>query len=425
MGTLLMAGRAKGAYSQFMRHSSIQAAKTGHPFGGLGFAIKTIVAFWLIYLTTVCVRAMLSGDFWGVVLNRAPTVASGIVLTFGIYLVIHSVREGAGIRRRAVIATIASITAAMLQGGAIIATSPLVNDTQSEYRIQAREGAVIVQKGREITIERNSGEPLVFTLPQIEELGASQKMRIAADAAVVWLFFFAAWSAVYIAGVSAGQVAASRRKIAEAEAAAQAAQVRALRYQVNPHFLFNTLNSLSSLVMTGRTERAESMLMALSTFFRTSLSLDPAESVTLAEEIDLQRLYLDIEQARFPNRLSVDIDVPDEVAKTKVPALILQPIVENAIKYGVSATRAKVTIKIHAERLFDGRVQIDITNSMPEGKGGKERPRPSGTGTGLTNVCQRLDAHFGSGADCRFGPIDHGFKVSIAVPATNKEDEDD
>ena len=102
----------------------------------------------------------------------------------------------------------------------------------------------------------------------------------------------------------------AQRRAAEAESAAQAAQVRALRYQVNPHFLFNTLNSLSSLVMTGRTDRAETMLLALSTFFRSSLSLDPTADVTLAEEIDLQRLYLDIEKVRFPERLKVEIDVP-------------------------------------------------------------------------------------------------------------------
>ncbi|MBB3764143.1 sensor histidine kinase [Sphingomicrobium lutaoense] len=408
-----------------MRHSSIKPAEAGHPYGGLGFAIKTILVFWLIYLVTVLVRAGLSGDFSGVVMNRAPTMLSGMVLTFGIYLVIHSVREGSGTRRRAIVATIASISAAILQGIAILIAAPLNSDTKAEYRVQAREGAVIVQKGREIKIERNSGEPLVFTLPKLNELGTNEKVRFAADAAVVWLFFFAAWSAVYIAGVSAGQVAVSRRRLAEAEAAEQAAQVRALRYQVNPHFLFNTLNSLSSLIMSGRHERAESMLMALSTFFRTSLSLDPAENVTLAEEIDLQRLYLEIEKARFPERLTVEIEVPDDVAKTRVPALILQPIVENAIKYGVSTTRANVTIKIHAERLFDGRVQIDIVNSMPEGCQVSSRPRPAGTGTGLTNVCQRLAAQFGSAADCRFGPIEGGFKVSLAVPSTVEEEDDD
>src|SRR5205823_3374609 len=102
--------------------------------------------------------------------------------------------------------------------------------------------------------------------------------------------FFMGWTAFYIANEAQAAALAVQRRLADAESAAQAAQVRALRYQVNPHFLFNTLNSLSSLVMTGRTDRAENMLLALSTFFRTSLSLDPSADVSLSEEIGLQRL---------------------------------------------------------------------------------------------------------------------------------------
>lgn len=400
-----------------MQHSPLKALRARGLFADWRFALVTIVGFWIIYLVTVILRAWLTGDILGVLYNRIPAVATGVILTFGIYLVLQAVGEGFTTRKRAVVAALASIAAAGLQSFFLIVTAPLMHETKGEYRTQAREGAVIIQRGREITIKRNSGEPLVLTLPKIDEIDDMDKIRVVADAAVVWLFFFSAWSAVYLAGVSAGQVVDARRRAAEAEAAANAAQVRALRYQVNPHFLFNTLNSLSSLVMTERNEQAENMLMALSTFFRTSLSLDPSESVTLAEEIDLQRLYLDIEKSRFPDRLTVDIDVPEEVAETPVPALILQPIIENAIKYGVSATRAEVTVQIHAERTADGRVQIDITNTMPPGaKPRTDRPTPTGTGTGLNNVCQRLDAHFGKAADCRYGPIDNGYRVSLTVP---------
>ena len=96
---------------------------------------------------------------------------------------------------------------------------------------------------------------------------------------------------------------------------AQEAQLRALRYQINPHFLFNTLNSLSSLVLSRRTDAAERMMMNLSTFFRATLSADPTEDVRLGEEIKLQRLYLDIEQVRFPDRLSVEVDLPDALPR--------------------------------------------------------------------------------------------------------------
>jgi LytS/YehU family sensor histidine kinase len=213
-------------------------------------------------------------------------------------------------------------------------------------------------------------------------------------------------------------VLGAQRRAAEAESAAQSAQVRALRYQVNPHFLFNTLNSLSSLVMTGRPERAEGMLLALSTFFRTSLSLDPTADVSLAEEIDLQRLYLDIEKARFPDRLHVEIEVPEGLEQARLPALILQPIVENAIKYGVSKSRKAVLIRVEARHLGDKRMIVEISNRLKNG-GKEDLPAATheGTGLGLTNVCQRLEARWGSRASCRFGPMSGGgYKVSMTMP---------
>jgi LytS/YehU family sensor histidine kinase len=245
-----------------------------------------------------------------------------------------------------------------------------------------------------------------------------QRIRLALDYSVVWLFFFIAWSAFYLANQAQAEALGAQRRLADAESAAQAAQVRALRYQVNPHFLFNTLNSLSSLVMTGRADRAETMLLALSTFFRTSLSLDPSADVTLAEEIDLQRLYLDIEKARFPDRLHVEIDVPQELENARMPALLLQPIVENAIKYGVSKSRKAVVICIEARTMQDGRMCLEISNRLKHG-GKDELPAATheGTGLGLSNVCQRLEARWGSRASCRFGAMSAGgYKVSLTMP---------
>jgi len=235
---------------------------------------------------------------------------------------------------------------------------------------------------------------------------------------VVWLFFFIGWSAFYLANQAQAETLGAQRRLADAEGAAQAAQVRALRYQVNPHFLFNTLNSLSSLVMTGRTDRAETMLLALSTFFRTSLSLDPGADVTLAEEIDLQRLYLDIEMARFPDRLHVEIDVPRELEQARMPALLLQPIVENAIKYGVSKSRKAVLIRIEARHLDSNRMVLEISNRLKNG-GQDQLPAATheGTGLGLANVSQRLEARWGSRASCRYGPVTGGgYKVSLTMP---------
>ena len=219
----------------------------------------------------------------------------------------------------------------------------MLPQNKEQFRFQAREGFTVVEQGNQVRIERTAaGAARSSPCPSVHELDPMKQVRYGLDASVVWLFFFLAWSAFYLANQAQAEALGAQRRLADAESAAQAAQVRALRYQVNPHFLFNTLNSLSSLVMTGRTDRAEAMLLALSTFFRTSLSLDPSANVTLAEEIDLQRLYLDIEKARFPDRLHVEIDVPSELEQARLPALLLQPIVENAIKYGVSKSRKAV-----------------------------------------------------------------------------------
>ena len=224
-------------------------------------------------------------------------------------------------------------------------------------------------------------------------------------------FFFLAWAAIYLALCYAARMGALERRTAELRAAAQSAELRALRYQVNPHFLFNTLNSLSSLVMTGKKGEAERMILNLSTFFRTSLTGDPTEDVPLSEEITLQRLYLDIEAVRFPERLIARIDVPEILRSACVPGLILQPLVENAVKYGVSRARRPVTIRIHASS------EAEVLRLSVEDDGDPVAETGGGTGVGLRNVRDRLAARFGDAAHCHWGPrAGGGFAVRIAMP---------
>jgi hypothetical protein len=350
--------------------------------------------------------------------NKLVVIGIGIILTGLIYLTIASLSDGVSVRRKAIVAALASAVASLAMGGTLIVLEDMLHESKEEFRFQAREGFTVVEKGPQIRIERTAQEPLVLTMPKTRELDPMQRFRYALDAAVVWLFFFIGWSAFYLANQAQAAALGAQRRLADAESAAQAAQVRALRYQVNPHFLFNTLNSLSSLVMTGRSDRAETMLLALSRFFRTSLSLDPSADVTLAEEIDLQRLYLDIEKARFPDRLHVEIDVPPELEQARLPALLLQPIVENAIKYGVSKSRKAVLIRIAAKAALDGRMVLEISNRLRNG-GKDDLPAATheGTGVGLSNVCQRLEARWGGRASCRFGPLTAGgYKVSLTMP---------
>ena len=381
-------------------------------------AMKSIFAFWLFWYATVVARAFLGADPGTVLLNRALTLGVGIVLTGCIYVVFQYVARDVSLRRRVVVGLLASVMAACAQSGLLVSLDRYLEKPQEEMRFISREGYTVVETGNTMRLERPNQEPLVVTWPRLAQLHGKDVFRYAADSAVTWFFFFAAWSAFYMAMLSQAAALRAQRRVADAESAAQAAQVRALRYQVNPHFLFNTLNSLSSLVMTGRTDRAETMLLALSTFFRTSLSLDPSADVTLAEEIDLQRLYLDIEKSRFPDRLHVEIEVPQGLEQARLPALILQPIVENAIKYGVSKSRKAVLLRIEARHLGDGRMVLEISNRLKNGaKDELPAATHEGTGLGLANVCQRLEARWGHRASCRFGPLTSGgYKVALTMP---------
>ena len=381
------------------------------------FAVKSILGFWLFYALTVVLRALLAPDPMPAIWDKLPNIAFGPIITAFIYVAIAGGGRVMNIRGKTAIAAVSSLVAACLMSYAVTFFEGH-HQSKEEMRLQAREGFVVIEKNNRITIERNAQEPLVLTMPSINEMPTRTRMRYIADSAIVWLFMFMAWSAFYIANHAHAEALGAHRRLADAESAAQAAQVRALRYQVNPHFLFNTLNSLSSLVMTGRTDRAETMLLALSTFFRTSLSLDPSADVSLAEEIELQRLYLDFDMARFPDRLTVEIDVPAELEQARMPALILQPIIENAIKYGVSKSRKAVLIRIEARHLDNHRMVVEISNRLKHG-GKEEMPAATheGTGLGLANVCQRLEARWGGRASCRFGPVNGGgFKVSLTMP---------
>jgi len=391
-------------------------------FADWRLATQSIIGFWAFYLVTVLLRGLLGPEALSAVGYRGINAAIGLVLTFLIYGAIRLFARDGSIRRMAIVAATAALPAAVIMSAASLKMATWSDQMSEQSKITTQEGIAIVQRGQNVRIIKQGGDELEVNLPPVEEIIASKMPRLIADGTVTWYFLLAAWCAFFIAMTQQHRTRITELRLAEAETAAHAAQVRALRYQVNPHFLFNTLNSLSSLVMSGRSDRAEEMLMALSTFFRTSLSMDPSVDVSVADEIALQRLYLDIEQVRFPNRLDVNIDIPEDLAEARVPALILQPLVENAIKYGVSATTERVELSIRARRLDGGRMQLDVTNRALGGRSKKAgAPTHQGTGLGLANVSERLRAHFGDRADVRFGPIPGGYEASLAMPV----DDDD
>jgi LytS/YehU family sensor histidine kinase len=238
--------------------------------------------------------------------------------------------------------------------------------------------------------------------------------RIARNASQ-WYFFYFGLGAFFVGLSSARRLQAAERRASEFERLAHSAQLRALRYQVNPHFLFNTLNSLSSLIMSRRLEQAETMILRLASFFRSALAIDPTEDITLAEEIRLQRLYLDIERVRFPGRLEVNVTIPPPLETAYVPALLLQPLVENAIKYAVGRSEERVRLDIVAEAVGDGAVTLIVEDS---GGGRQLGGISEGTGVGLANVRERLRARYGEAASCDYGPRSGGgYRVAITLPA--------
>lgn len=232
-----------------------------------------------------------------------------------------------------------------------------------------------------------------------------------AEISVTRYFFIIAWASLYLTLGYSREVREAERTTSRYAQAAQDAELRSLRYQVNPHFLFNTLNSLSSLVIKGENGRAEAMIQSLSGFYRTSLSSDPLEDVTLIEEVELQQRYLEIEAVRYPDRLRTIIDIPTSVENVRVPGMILQPLVENAIKYGVSRTNRPVTVHIAARRVGDT-VQISVTDDGDVIAGKSDH----GSGIGLANVRDRLEARFGAHGRLQSGPLDAGgFAATITL----------
>ncbi|WP_379922960.1 sensor histidine kinase [Erythrobacter sp. R86502] len=231
------------------------------------------------------------------------------------------------------------------------------------------------------------------------------------DVALGRYFLLLAWASTYFALLAGVQARASQAREEQFRSAAKAAELRSLRYQVNPHFLFNTLNSLSALVMTGKADRAEMMIQTISRFYRHSLANEPTADVALQDEFDLQKLYLDIETVRFPTRLVCVFDLPEDLEDARVPGMILQPLVENSVKYAVSAVSRKVTITIAAREEFDQLV-ITVGDDGP----GVPQGAAHGFGIGLANVRDRLEARFGPEIGFSSTPVEGGYCTEIRIP---------
>ncbi len=233
-------------------------------------------------------------------------------------------------------------------------------------------------------------------------------------------FVLLAWSLLYLAITNWRELEQQRERAVRAEAGAQSARLRALRSQLEPHFLFNTLNAVSSLVVDGKNSEASRMITRLSEFLRLTLDTSDSTEIALAEELEFARRYLDIEQIRFGSRLQVTIDAGPETMSGMVPTLILQPLVENAVKHGVLLREEGGLISITASR-NNGSLRLSVVDNGPGTTGDRSTVR----GLGLNNTSARLHELYGDSAKITLGPATgHGTEVTLDIPfytARNQE----
>jgi signal transduction histidine kinase len=248
-----------------------------------------------------------------------------------------------------------------------------------------------------------------FLRPDAKPAGVEYLGAIILDFSIL-----AAWSALYY-GINYYLLLEEEiDQRAQLESQASTAQLAMLRYQLNPHFLFNTLNSISTLVLLKQTERANAMLSRLSSFLRYTLVNEPTAKVTLVQEVETLKLYLEIEKMRFEDRLRPHFKIDPDTIGARLPSLLLQPLIENAIKYAVTSSEHGADIWITARR--EGRaVRIEVADSGP-GPGGAPIDAQS-TGVGLANIQDRLAQAYGAAHGFSSRTNEHGgFSVIIEIP---------
>ena len=378
----------------------------------------SMVGVWLCYFLLITLRGAIVGlEFQDELLwRRALVCLIGVGVTALLWLCLRVVEQ------RSLGIKIAVALIASMPGAIMIAQANRWVFDSIEEKVEQQMG-----KDRGIALRRDDAGNLLIDLPRtqmnedVEDVlpqsvliapapTALDQWKMTFDLAIGRYFLLLAWAALFLALLAGAQARAAERRGERFRSAAKAAELRSLRYQVNPHFLFNTFNSLSALVMTGKAERAEQMIQTISRFYRHSLADDSTGDVTLEDEIDLQEHYLEIESVRFPERLRVRVDLPTELAGYKVPGMILQPLVENSVKYGVSASSKPVTISITAREEY-GRLVLTVSDDGPGSAGDKH-----GFGIGLANVRDRIEARFGNAATIVSGATLTGYETELRLP---------
>jgi sensor histidine kinase YesM len=291
------------------------------------------------------------------------------------------------------------------------------------YRLLIRRRAVVIWIGSLITVAiavalYSAIDAWMYAV--LDREGAPFNGALFLGSVMINSLLLGGWTALYYMINFYLLLEAQKDQMAALGNQATSAQLAMLRYQLNPHFLFNTLNSISTLVLLRQTERANAMLSRLSSFLRYTLVYEPTAQVTMAQEVETLKLYLEIEKMRFEERLRANFEIDPAVEKARLPSLLLQPLVENAIKYAVTPQEDGADISVTA-RLVGERVRVIVEDS---GQGLNENAMPphDSTGVGLTNIRDRLAQAYGEDQSIEFGTRSTGgFSVTIDFPYREQE----
>lgn len=348
-------------------------------------------------------------------------VAATWILSGVLYLIPYHLFSGASLYVTVSVINIC-VMGALLSGGVYWAVR-VTRRRNAMVRLTAMGAAVTLASGLLALIDASTGE-WIGRLVVSPEQSAPFALRATNNfIALVWQFALlgAAFTVIEANKLTRErelELAAAREAASRAEAAASAASLAALRYQLNPHFLFNTLNAISSLIVTKEYATADAMLAKLSEFLRATLSAEPDALLPLEDELATLQHYLEIESVRFGERLAVEFICPPELNDALIPSFLLQPLIENAIKYALAPSATPVTIKVEASS--DGN-SLAITVE-DDGKGQEKDARP-GTGVGIANIRQRLQTLYGAAGSLETLKRDRGFLAIARLPLQRCKDE--
>lgn len=237
--------------------------------------------------------------------------------------------------------------------------------------------------------------------------------------AISAMYIMTCWVGLYLGFHYYESMQLQREATLRASALAQEAQFKMLRYQLNPHFLFNTLNAISTLILDNRNSAANSAVTGLSEFLRYTLDQDPMKKVTVAQEVEALNLYLDIEEMRFGDRLTINFQIDEKASDVLMPSLLLQPLIENAIKYAVAPREAGGEIRI-AAHVTGGMLQLEVAD---DGPGMVDATRVvNGRGVGIRNTRERLQVLYGERGSVIAANTEPGLRVALTFPAERAEE---